>query len=216
MIIDRCRCGIGMTERNVPKVINGSKTQTRRIIRVEWSGMGRHRAFRISKNGPWINSNEQLFAARVLSLSPYKERDLLYIKEALKKAEVPPDYPFARYKADSMPVQPRGLNRPWKRDDGTPWKQNVIPARYMPRSAARTAIKITAVRVERINDISETDCQAEGCTFTGTMAGTDSVELTYRGAFSDLWNDTNGKDAWERNDWVFAYDFKVITNEEET
>lgn len=212
-MIERCRCGIGMTERNVPKVTNGSKTQTRRIIRVEWSGRGRHRAFRISKNGPWINSNEQLFAERVLTLSPYKERDLLYIKEALKKAEFPPDSPFARYKADSMPVNTRGLIRPWKRDDGTPWKQNVIPARYMPRSAARTAIEITAVRVERIQEIGVVDIESEGCTLNALEdnAHCDKT-ITLQRRFKELWNDTNGKDAWDRNDWVFAYDFNVVTN----
>ena len=32
----------------------------------------------------------------------------------------------------------------------------------------------------------------------------------HRGMFKKLWNDTNGKDAWERNDWTFAYTFKLL------
>ena len=148
--------GIGMTERNVPKVMSGAKTQTRRIIKnqppegVSIVGPEIYAPTKIDKDG------EEYPGAEILGFYDlggewgekvnYRPGDILYVKEALKKAECPPDYPFARYKADSMPVQPRGLNRPWKRDDGTPWKPSVIPARYMPRSAARTFIEITDVR----------------------------------------------------------------------
>ena len=99
-----------------------------------------------------------------------------------------------------MPVQPRGIARPWKRDDGTPWKQNVIPARYMPKSAARTVIEITDVKCERIQDISVEDVKAEGC----------RPLRDHVAHFQELWNDTNGNDAWERNDWTFAYTFKIL------
>ena len=198
--------GIGMTERNVPKVMSGAKTQTRRIIRDcyqymphGWSEDGTSYGFRA------YSSEEVEFWKK----SKHQIGDRLYVKEALQKAECPPDHPFARYKSDSMPVQPKGLNRPWKRDDGTPWKNKVIPARYMPRSAARTFIEITDVRCDRIQNISVEDCWDEGCELTEAEA---NAGCTVKAKFQSLWNDTNGQGAWERNDWTFAYTFKLIEN----
>ena len=227
--------GIAMTERNVPKTMDGRKTNTRRIeaclrdldprydtckkIVDEWGDVVFQLSFDHSKER-MIDMGSETVEAR------HKVGDRFYVKEALQKAECPPDYPFARYKADSMPVQPSGINRPWKRDDGTPWKQSVIPSRYMPRSAARTFIEITDVRCERIQDISVKDVVAEGCGCKecgqslvpeegawachkcGWMFTSDLVVLS----FSELWDDTNGKGAWERNDWTFAYTFKVVEN----
>ena len=155
--------GIGMTERNVPKVMDGSKTQFRMVVNTGHKNMKFNAAIRMRDfDGKPCWEFERHGALNAQVPAKHAVGDRLFIKEALKKAECPPDYPFARYKADSMPVQPRGLNRPWKRDDGTPWKPNVIPARYMPRSAARTFIEITDVRCERIQDITESDAKAEG------------------------------------------------------
>ena len=211
--------GIAMTERNVPKTMDGRKTNTRRIeaclrdldprydtckkIVDEWGDVVFQLSFDHSKER-MIDMGSETVEAR------HKVGDRFYVKEALQKAECPPDYPFARYKTDSMPVQPRGLNRPWKRDDGTSWKQNVIPARYMPRSAARTFIEITDVRCERIQDISVEDIRAEGCN-RGSDPFRSGKSATR--CFMELWIETNGKGSWESNPWVFCYDFKVVTNE---
>ena len=212
--------GIGMTERNVPKVMSGAKTQTRRIeacLRA-CDKAHSHIERRETNDGDayfrlWHKvTKENRTANCYQEVAPrHQVGDRLYIKEALKKAEYQ-DRHLAKYKSDGQhvlaPIQnvirSDDVCRGWQSDDGKPWKNNVIPARYMPRSAARTFIEITDVRCERIQDISVEDIKAEGCD------PQIQNHLTYRDAFQDLWNDTSGKDAWERNDWVFAYTFKLL------
>jgi hypothetical protein len=85
----------------------------------------------------------------------------------------------------------------------------------MPKWAARLWLEITGVRVERLQEISEEDAQAEGCLNDvvfeyGYMTG----PIDYRGLyaverFEDLWNSINGKKhPWESNPWVWVIEFK--------
>ena len=215
-LIDKCVRGIGMTARNVPKVMDGTKTQTRRIESVlrglqdvhdSVDGMERLK----DKDG------DLFFQIGRDALYPkYQVGDLLYIKEALEN-----DGGFATYKCDEYQVpsqKPNYVVREWKSDDGNPWKNSVIPARYMPRSAARTFIEITDVRCERIQDITESDAKAEGANRPygrspdayDKYATPEGIGFSHKLGFQKLWNETNGKDAWERNDWVFAYTFEVV------
>ena len=201
--------GIGMTERNVPKVMSGAKTQTRRIIRDcyqymphGWSEDGTSYGFRA------YSSEEVEFWKK----SKHQIGDRLYVKEALERsAEKPPA--FALYKTDCKVVwDDQNEKRPWASDAGEPWKNKVIPARYMPRSAARTFIEITDVRCERIQDIKLCDIRAEGVRLSMFPPDAGIVKLGERYLFRALWDDTNGQGAWERNDWTFAYTFKLIEN----
>lgn len=200
--------GIAMTERSVVKVQSGDKWQTRRIINVEWSGRGRNRAFRIGKRGRWICSNQQMFPVKALLESPHKVGDVLYVKEAIKKRR---DglVDFAYYKSDETPVygsDKEAFPQVWR------WKNKVLPARYMPKSAARTFKRITEVRCERIQEISWQDVIAEGCDISGfqrgAMSGPSKTEYA-RTAFQNLWDETNGKGSWESNPWVYVYSFEL-------
>ena len=237
--------GIGMTERNVPKVMDGSKTQTRRIESVL-------RKIESSKAAKYFDDAKPVFwrflwNGNTHDVYPrHQVGDRLYVKEALEQYNVHKSRPvFAVYKTDKAHVwTPDRDFRRWQSDTGKPWKNKVIPARYMPRSAARTFIEITDVRCERIQDISVEDIKAEGiaikeggnCAQCGnvlalemsgdnegvsfltcggdpclnTITDVDDLADVYMRSFRLLWNDTNGKDAWERNDWVFAYTFKLI------
>lgn len=83
------------------------------------------------------------------------------------------------------------------------------PAIFMPRRASRLTLRLTDVRVERVQQISPADCDAEGCSVLDTLSG------YHRGAalhtqFIDLWDQTNGKGAYERNDWCWVLCFEVI------
>ena len=217
--------GIGMTQRNVPKVMDGRKTQTRRIESClrELSGVPSVRSkSEVGDRGElFFSIQEGLTFHRVTPR--HQVGDRIYVKEALQKWKGSNKSSCAIYKVDNIsvpPVQDGGLGRPWQSDNGKPWKPNVIVARYMPRSAARTFIEITDVRCERIQDISVEDIRAEGVrlnslgvAYLATMPR-DKTISAYRNYFKKLWNDTNGKGAWERNDWVFAYTFKLIEVEQ--
>lgn len=80
-------------------------------------------------------------------------------------------------------------------------------------------IKITDIKVERLQDISEEDCIKEGIIeakdgFTGekvyTFHGSEIDYMFVRTAFATLIDKINGKGTWESNPWVFAYSFKLI------
>lgn len=93
---------------------------------------------------------------------------------------------------------------------GYPWR----PSIFMPRWASRLTLIVTDVRVERLQDISDADSIAEGveqsAKFPGrylTPAGDYAVPKV---AYQRLWENINGKGAWDANPWVAAYTFTVI------
>lgn len=78
------------------------------------------------------------------------------------------------------------------------WK----PSIYMPRKASRIDLEITGIRVERLHDISEEDCRAEGIIITDA--------LTLWRAYQSLWESINGKSSWGLNPWVWVIEFRRI------
>lgn len=81
------------------------------------------------------------------------------------------------------------------------------PSIFMPRWASRITLEITNVRVERLQEISEEDAKAEGCS---PMYGPGSSSKdAYRPAFQVLWDYINGKKyPWASNPWVWVISFK--------
>lgn len=92
-------------------------------------------------------------------------------------------------------------------EGGSCWR----PSIFMPRWASRISLEITAVRVERLQDISEADTKAEGFErayyrgYTKRKAD-DPADLT------DAWDAMNAKRGhpWESNPWVWAITFRVL------
>ena len=80
-----------------------------------------------------------------------------------------------------------------------------IPSIHMPRWASRITLEITGVRVERLQDISETDAKAEGCTVWPECKAPAAYNL-YRA----LWDSINGAESWNANPWVWVVEFKVV------
>lgn len=88
-------------------------------------------------------------------------------------------------------------------------------------------IKITGLRVERLQDISEEDCLKEGVRrFSCREFGVDGIRVPYtktivgkyvmnifptaQSAFANLIDKTCGKGTWDSNPWVFVYEFELI------
>ena len=94
------------------------------------------------------------------------------------------------------------------------------PSIHMPRWASRLTLELTEVRVERLQDISNDDCFAEGID-----PETDETYLiaehhqlggvSLRGgtpercAYAALWESINGSGSWDANPWVWALSFRV-------
>lgn len=86
------------------------------------------------------------------------------------------------------------------------------PSIHMPRWASRITLKITDVRVERVQDISEVDAKAEGADPMPVRfkmpAPPEGNTGTHQAGFHKLWNSIHGPDAWNRNDWVWVLEFR--------
>ncbi len=90
------------------------------------------------------------------------------------------------------------------------WK----PSIHMPRWASRITLEITDVRVQRIQDIPEEDATAEGCERELYPDGTDwgATLVTAKDEFETLWDSLNAKRGfgWSVNPWVWAISFRRI------
>lgn len=88
------------------------------------------------------------------------------------------------------------------------------PSIHMPRWASRITLEITAVRVERLQDISEADAMAEGAPPSHPSIDRISREFGYpdfsRSWYGQLWDQINGPGAWEENPWVWVVEFKRV------
>lgn len=101
------------------------------------------------------------------------------------------------------------------------------PSIHMPREAARLFLRVTGVRVERLQKITEDEAKAEGAAkaypYTDPETGKTAFMLdekgTYRSGFSQIWDRTiKPKDrisyCWESTPWVWVIEFERISKEE--
>lgn len=115
-------------------------------------------------------------------------------------------------------VGPAGREEPIYPDDQPlpDWAGKGRPSIHMPRWACRILLEITAVRVERLQDISEVQARAEGITDGGCSncgnhepCGCECPAPSAVDSFVHLWRSTGGN--WESNPWVWVVEFKRVT-----
>jgi hypothetical protein len=84
------------------------------------------------------------------------------------------------------------------------WK----PSIHMPRVISRIILEIVNVRVERLQDICESDAQAEG--IAASIVGSDLDCLKFRAGYQTLWNSINDSRGfgWDVNPWVWVIEFQ--------
>lgn len=195
----------------VRAILGGTKTQTRRLIDPQPPATRRGR--------PWA-SVEDLVAS-----CPYGvPGDRLWVRETWHPAgRFGPNEVLIEYLADKSE---RVINPPaafmWDK-----WRDEWMhsgwrPSIFMPRWSSRITLEITDVRVQRLQEISEEDAQAEGVTpYTGLgpdqrvpgpgFGGALLAEQPHRLPFADLWDSLNGKRSpWESNPWVWAITFRRL------
>lgn len=148
----------------------------------------------------------------------YKVGDILYVRETwCQSTEIAPNYGKQKYhyKAsldDFICQAPEGFIK---------WK----PSIHMPKFAARIFLKVTDIKVQMLQDITEDEAQQEGIdpevaieysNWRPTFYDPDSGgEPNYREAFKDLWNKIYKKKGygWDSNPWVFVISFKRVEKE---
>lgn len=105
------------------------------------------------------------------------------------------------------------------------FKIKLTPSIHLPRWASRITLEITGVRVERLQEITEADAIAEGLDShpcfarPGKMLYRDYALRAYDPfewyaspvrSYQSLWESINGPGSWERNDWVWVIEFRVV------
>lgn len=90
------------------------------------------------------------------------------------------------------------------------------PSIHMPRWASRITLEITGVRAERLRDISAADALAEGIERTGDGFSVDGGRHFHaaspRCAFASLWDGLNAArgHGWDANPWVWTISFRRL------
>lgn len=250
-------------------LLDGRKTQTRRILKAPFKGhelvnlrehendarfSGQHND-PFSWGYPYADDGAPMVLGQWPELCPYgKPGDLLWVRETTAIER--------QVEGDQMP--PFNDGRPVKRDEDLGWRQphyratdptpeleyeesnhegpTVIwkPSIHMPRWASRLTLRITDVRVQRLQDISEADAIAEGATSKPDDSrfahmnrsiwsmdwpperperGWCDVSLGSAGfAFAAYINQLHGgehwnlqpSNLWNENPWIWAVTFEVI------
>ena len=128
---------------------------------------------------------------------PYEVGMRLWVRETF--TECPTDFKDTNgiiYKADEK-YNDYVLKGEWR------------PSIHMPRWASRIILEVTGVRVERLQDISEEDAQAEGAERMHVDDLGQSWK-TYRRGFQTLWESIYGSESWDANPLVNAIEFKRL------
>jgi len=90
-----------------------------------------------------------------------------------------------------------------------------VPSIFCPRKASRITLEVTATRVERLQDITEADAKAEGADIQKECPGGCWVICgpsvgSHREGYRWLWEKLNGRGSWAANPWVWVVEFRRI------
>lgn len=183
----------------VRAILDGTKTQTRRVVK----GVPADLIFTgaMMKSEGWVDFGGRDEHKRIHC--PYGQPgDRLWVRETFSG---PHCMEASEGCASVPPSKWARSSRLWYWADGNPadgdWTRP-RPSIHMPRWASRITLEVTGVRVERLHDITEADAVAEGASTPGPFA----VHH-----FMDLWTSINGAESWNANPWVWVVEFKRIT-----
>ena len=203
----------------VRAILDGRKTVTRRVVKFkpgqnpQWTGY--------IPDGPVLYGSNNIPASK----SPYHPGDILYVRETWYKD--PTRYMYKANYSDTEKFFRDGKEVQIK------WR----PSIHMPKEAARMFLRVTDVRVERLQAITIEDIQKEGlmrenvrssgCTCEWATDGCmdepcsnrDSYEwLCWATPFQRLWDSTvkatdRDQYGWSANPWVWVIEFERVSKE---
>lgn len=203
---------------------NGKKTTTRRIVKCRYNNTELEmftnkygtRLIEIQKQEEGVThgvnedgSQWQKLRPYIEPKSPYKVGDILYVRETWCEydADHVIDGVKYAYKADATLASEEA-----RRALGYKWK----PSIHMPKEAARIFLRVTGVRVERLQDMRYDDCLAEGVRlhFIHEM-DLSHAPLIAREKFAGVWDTTVKKSdlelyGWQANPWVWVIEFERV------
>ena len=190
----------------VRAILEGRKTVTRRVVKLKYSNT--HLEMFTNKYGTRLieKQNEEpgvttiknsdgtmthTLLACIEKAPPYRPGDTLYVRETWSR----PMAGTYLYRATDIPF----IHDRWN------------PSIHMPREAARIFLRVTDVRVERLQDITEKDMQQEGVITRPLL--NDFEKFISQKSFALLWDSTikpadRALYDWEANPWVWVIEFE--------
>lgn len=177
----------------VRAILDGRKTCTRRIVKdgIPDDAMWGYTAFTpkgyISCRGVYADGYGEGFFKL-----PYQPEDILYVRETW-------GHPISLNSNKQYVFRADKIAESGFKNDSHIWH----PSIHMPKKAARNWLKVMDVRVERLQDMTDDDAEAEGCfDYTSTALG-----------FPDVWDSTIKKSdldhyGWDANPWVWVIEFE--------
>lgn len=213
----------------VRAILDGRKTQTRRVI----ANVGHDNCLPLQKRTKTKDGiYTHVMDAPIYGICPFgKIGDRIWVRETWSDVNLD-GAPAVAYRADDE-VYDLMEDKSLLDEDGAfnyqdsrvckyqfaAWHSDLIsgiegkwrPSIHMPRWASRITLEITAVRVERLNDISEEDARAEG------LAPSQHIitppEALYRVGFLKLWQSIYGAESWRANPWVWVIEFNPVESQ---
>ncbi|EPG2184130.1 hypothetical protein I8I28_000722 [Enterobacter cloacae] len=205
----------------VRAILDGRKTQTRRIMKVQPSDgfHPTHNGYDLDLNAHWytpgvVDKNGYLQPAKkdVFGVADENEGytcpfgavgDRIWVRETWAEAGAgAPDLKLYRANyPEHVPTHYENVPP----DDEIRW----TPSIHMPRWASRLTLEITGVRVERLASVSDEDAGKEGYPANpAPYGGTMDKWLWFRG----LWDSIYPDQSFRHNPWVWVIEFKVVPN----
>ena len=175
----------------VRALLDGRKTQTRRVAKFIEPIPERGTYHIRNSGGGLVGVSENDVASSAPDYAPHQPGDRLWVREAWSPHQTGDCGNVVVYKATNNYAY-------------TKWK----PSIHMPRWASRVTLVVTAVRVQRLQEISKDDVIAEGIHERAGLPIKD-CHAGWHEPFADLWKSLNGPGSWDANPWVAAYTFTV-------
>jgi hypothetical protein len=189
----------------VRAILDGRKTQTRRVIEPQPALHAEPEGdFWHWEDCQWHNGGLGMPQSAVEDHARWKPSDRLWVKEMWNPVI------DLRTKETSVIYRADGVDHPQVK-----WRS----PRYMPRALTRILLIVTDVRSERLHDITQEDCVAEGVEYYDpgplTYIAAKAWDIaTARAKYVDLWDSLNAKNRskhgfpWESNPWVWRTVFE--------
>lgn len=175
----------------VRALLAGTKTQTRRPVKLTDSG----RVKAVGSNRNWHPEDSE-----AVSACPHGAvGDWLWVRETWATLPCFDHFkPSLLTSADAPFLYCAGSSV-----DVPIWR----PSIFMPRFVSRITLEITAVRIERLNEINGQEAWAEGCPF---HAATDPSRAAIINWFRDVWESSYGVGSWAANPMVWVIEFRKL------
>ena len=202
----------------VRALLDGNKTQTRRVVNGLHPDCASVRAIRNEYGEIDWKFYDQFDRLTQAARCPYgKPGDRLWVREAWRTSKVADELkPSQLVGGSCSPIWYEAQNEvPFHPSDFG----KLRPSMFMPRWGSRIMLEITGVRVERLQDISDDDCLAEGIAQVvrerlpsiQQCGEYDAIDVDPVAEYRALWETINGSGAWDVNPWVWVVEFRRLS-----